>query len=1043
MRFVWVHGSYMEALDRDLLAAALELQDELLDVTENFNPLGHAGYEPLPETDTGDFDLSPGQRDSVHAINGMTNESWFFNSPLQYWGCSRQRILADPDVVSTVNDMKNLTTTVNVTLRHSVVFSGKRFQYRRLLAADALVITLLHLKDSPVGQQWERKAAALAERVSDRWDVYPPDGRISTSRPYEFQFRPMSTQDTLTLTLAYGLAISYFVMSLLKVRAVKSKVGIMITVVTQIIFAIMSSFTVCAIFNIDLSRIPRAAYPLVILAMSLENIFRLINAVIQTPSEDSTASRIGHAVGETAPVALISTSQNVLILIILSRMVSSGVSAFCIFLAVAIVFDIFYLSTFFLSVLSVDVRRTELSDALAKVSMRQHRQIPEARGWTWIEQVIHGKTALSTRIAGTFVMFGFIVIAQWHFFQQQVMLNSTIELFWNSATSLFRSSNASMLEGINQARSPTSWLRLQDHETAKELINVVKPSAHSYIAQVYDPLVFVKKGSDRTRRNSEPPLLPAYYDFINHQLTQFVVIVVLIVAALRLLISYLLYEDEANMEDERDYEDLPLLSVNHLPEGHSLDIALMGSSTRGHVISVGLDRRICVWNIRCGKPHYTLPDISPRPDGIFPVLGVATDDSSKWLAIVSPSRVTFWSLADQKWGPSASVRPLAQRPEAVFFAPKTPHEAPRLVIVRRTGTVTEMSVEEGCQPVESVICESSVQCAEPLIIRGTAQHPPRLFIISASKTGYVHVSLRTEVGWKARPLPVSLPGEAREKVHQIVAMHSLGLFIVATSTHAHIFNVEDCETLYTAEMQPMRPRSLECAYTTQRIAHIDMPSITSATMTYVDAATGDCILHTFTPSEDWDAIGLRAPSGATDGEGCEWIDATVTKRRVRNPGHYRTLSDGSVVGIRRKQKESLPCSPSDSPTSQSVAEGGLRKRFLSSRNSISSGSGNDAASLPEWEVWTISPSNRIGADEEEPLFKADERSSHLLISDIGPKVTVGLMSVAFSFGNVVKVVTVGGTERFDNMDQDDAHDVFNIGHRRRKTAASWKLKTWS
>ena len=43
------------------------------------------------------------------------------------------------------------------------------------------------------------------------------------------------------------------------------------------------------------------------LAMSLENIFRLINAVIVTPSEDSTVSRIGHAFGETAPVALAST----------------------------------------------------------------------------------------------------------------------------------------------------------------------------------------------------------------------------------------------------------------------------------------------------------------------------------------------------------------------------------------------------------------------------------------------------------------------------------------------------------------------------------------------------------------------------------------------------------------------------------------------------------------------------------------------------------------------------------------------------------------
>lgn len=719
MRSVWVHGNYMQALDPELLASALDLQDDLLGVTEEFDPRIGVIPTPCPSTDEGD--LSPSQRDAVHAINGFTNQSWFFQSPLQYWGCSRERILADNDVISTVNEMKTMSTPVNVTLRHSVVFSGKRFEYRRLLAADALVITLLHRRDSPVGRQWERKAAALAEQVTDTWDVYPPDGRISQSRLYEFQFRPISTEDTLTLALAYGLAIGYFIMSLFKVRAVKSKVGLMITVVTQIVFSIMSSFTVCAIFNIDLSRIPQAAYPLVILAMSLENIFRLINAVILTPSKDSTTSRIGHAFGETAPVALASAMQNVLILTVLSRLVSPGVSGFCIFLAFAIVFDVFYLSTFFLAVLSVDVRRTELSDALAKVSMRHHRHVlldSGTRGRTWIEQMIHGNAALSTRIAGTFVMVGFIVIAQWHFFQEQTMLNTTIGFFWESAAQIFGTSKASSLEEINQARSPTSWLRLQDHETAQELIGIIKPSAHSYIAQVYEPLVFVKKGADRSLRSREPTLLPAYYDFINHQLTQFVVIFVVVVAALRLLISYLLYEDEANIEDDNDLEDGPLLSVRHLPEGHTLDIAMLAHSSEGYIITVGLDRIILVWDLRSEGSSYALPGTTSDAGSMFPVLAIATDHESKWLAILSPFQVTFWNLADRVWGPTVAVDLFGQRPEAVFFAPRLSSEAPHLIIVRRNGTVTELFGEEGSGTEDSVISENPLICAEPLISRG-------------------------------------------------------------------------------------------------------------------------------------------------------------------------------------------------------------------------------------------------------------------------------------------------------------------------------------
>ncbi|KAG9258312.1 sterol-sensing domain of SREBP cleavage-activation-domain-containing protein [Emericellopsis atlantica] len=1031
MRSVWVHGSYMQALDPKLLVSALALQDELLGSTEDIDPRDDA-----EDTKGHPYNSSYGEptlteRDAAHAMNGFTNQSWFFHSPLQYWGCSKARILADDDVISTVNYMKTMSTAVNVTLRHSVVFSGKRFEYRRLVAADALVITLLHRRDSPIGRQWEKKAALLATQVTDEWDVYPPDGIISSSRLYEFQFRPISTQDTLTLTLAYGLAIGYFVVSLFKVRAVKSKVGLMITVVTQIVFAIMSSFTVCAVFNIDLSRIPRAAYPLVILAMSLENIFRLINAVILTPSEDSTTSRIGHAFGETAPVALASTAQNVLILTVLASVVSPGVSAFCIFLAVAIVFDVFYLATFFLAVLSVDVRRTELSDALAKVAMRQTRRAVEPRRRTWIEQVVHGQTALSTRIAGTFVMIGFVVIAQWHFFQGQTMLNTTIGLFWDSAVHLFGSSKTSELEAINQARSPTSWLRLQDHETAQELINIIKPSAHSYTAQVHDPLVFVKKGADRSSRGDEPTLLPAYYDFINHHLTQFVVIVVVVIAALRLLISYLLYEDKAHIEEEGNWEDTPLISIQHLPKGHDLDVVMLTASLDGHIVSVGLDRMIRVWNARCDRDNYALPEHPSDVGNVFPVLALAVDDASRWLAIVSPQRALFWSLTDKSWVPSVKIASLPQRPACIFFAQSNNDRSPALVVVRRDGAVTELTTDERHQTSDFVLCEDGLAYAEPLVFRGhgTIKRKARFTLLAISKKGSVCLASRTDSEWTSRQVPAAWFGS--QKPHQISGVASLGLFAVATAARVHLFDVEHCELLYTVETEMMKPRSLHFACTTQRTAHIDSPGITSLTMAYIEAETGDCILHTFLPSEDFDSIGLHAPSGATDGEGCAWGDALLTRRRVKNPGSHSVLSDGSVVGIRRRN----PREPENGGQCRGSQEG-LRNRFTSRSQ--------PRPEHIEWEAWTVSLSARAGADEERPLFSANEVPIHLLVSSLGPQVKMGMMSIVFSLGNMVKLVTVGGIERYGtNADDAAQENLLNMASRRRKGGGTWRPRGWT
>lgn len=699
MRSIWVHADYMQALNRDLLSSALELQNELLGPTIDFDPRKD---EALRQQEQPTSMLSIAQRDAAHAVNGLTNQSWLFHSPMLYWNCSASLIMTDPDIIGTVNDKKNQSTVSNITLRHSLVFSGKRFEDRRLLAADALVITLLHRRDSPIGRQWQKMSTLLPDKVSNKWDIYPANGRITNSQLYEFQFRPISSQDIASLAIAYGLALLYFLMSLSKLRAIKSKTGLTITVVTQIVFSIMSSFTICAVFNIDLSGIPRAAHPLVVLAMSLENIFRLINAVLVTPSDETSSNRIGEAFGKTAPTALESTTQNVLILLGLSRLVSPGVANFCIFAAIAIVFDFFYLSTFFLSVLSVDVRRMELGEALARASTRYRRNtsVPRDRV-SWLSHFIRGKVALSTRIAGTVIMIGFVIIAQLHFFGEGRQLFGPSDL-----PSISGDSKNSILENVYQARSPKSWLRLQDHETAREVIKVIKPTAYSYTARVFDPLVFVLKGSDRMPHRREHNLLPAAYDFANHQLTHFVTFILLVGAGLRLLTSYLLWDDEEEEEESEAQEVTPSMSVHTLSGGHSLDISMVTESKGGCFASIGLDRTIRVWNTRQGDDSYIISDTEDCENmAVFPVLALAINDRSMLLAIVSAKVVRYWNLTERRWQGSVCVDELMHKPESVFFDCTSSDRSSNLVLVRKDGHVIEIREDGGSySPVETTIC---------------------------------------------------------------------------------------------------------------------------------------------------------------------------------------------------------------------------------------------------------------------------------------------------------------------------------------------------
>lgn len=719
MRTIWVHGSYMKALDREVLLGALELQDEILGETTDFNP-----RQPTNSIESLDphVDLSRQERDTFHVINGLTNQSWFFHSPLLYWACDAETIKQDPNLLNTVNEKKTQPTSVNVTLRHSIVFSGKNFEDRRLVGADALVITLLHRPDSPVGRQWERKLERYASRKTDEWDVFPPDGRSAASQLYDFQFRPISWQDIIVLSLAYWLTITYFLLSLSKIRAVKSKLGLIVTVVVQIAMSIVSSLTVCAVLRIDLSRIPRAAYPLVLAAMSLENIFRLINSVILTPSDHNTSSRIGYAFGETGHVALASVTQNFLILWGLSKVVSSGVSAFCTFAAIAILFDFFYLSTFFLSVLSVDVRRTELSDALDKASFQQHRSSLDARPrQSLVDAVLQGRVGLSTRIAGTIVMLGFVVVAQWHFVETASARSPAglLRLLWRAARP---EASPSPYAEIHQARNPKSWLRLQDHETAKEVINVIKPWAHSYIARVHEPVNFVIKGANRNPSSGARLFPDAVYDFAHHQLTPFIVTVLIIVALVRLLMNYLLWDEMAEARGEYDMDDEPLISVKNLVNGHELDVAKLAAAPDSHVVSAGLDRKIRVWNLRYDFAGHVLSMPRSPLESPFPVLAMAVDDDSNWLALLSTGHVLLWNMNEQEWGPSMPVELYAQRPEGFFFGPTRRRALRSIIIVRHNGTIVELWPDVP-DSTEHVVCKSPLVCAVSITEKGTFHVP--------------------------------------------------------------------------------------------------------------------------------------------------------------------------------------------------------------------------------------------------------------------------------------------------------------------------------
>ncbi|KAI1377240.1 sterol-sensing domain of SREBP cleavage-activation-domain-containing protein [Hypoxylon crocopeplum] len=1018
MRSIWVHGSYFQALDKDVLLSALELQDELLGPTVNFNPRQQIGNS-IDLANASTTNLTPAQRDAYHVVNGLTNESWFFQSPLQYWSCSSENIERDDDIIGTANERKRQPTSVNVTLRHSIVFSGKRFQDRRLVAADALVITLVHHRDSPVGRMWEERVQALKYKMADHWDVfdYSPSGKICEL--YEFQFRPMSTQDIFLLGVAYSLVLVYFLISLSKLRAVKSKVGLMVTVIAQILLAIFSSFTVCAILKIDLSRIPRLGYPVVIFSMSLENVFRLINAVILTPSEHSTSNRIGQAFGETGHIALASVTQNLLILYGLSRVVSPGVSAFCTFAAIALIFDFFYLATFFLSVLSVDVRRTELSDALAKASIRSRRSASETQSrQTWIDAMLQGRIAMSTRIAGTIVMVGFVLIAQWHFFENESVARALSRIA--RITPKYKNLSAtSPLTEVHQGRSPASWLGLQDHETARELIHVIKPDAHSYIARVFHPTIFVLKGSDRNLSANEPWFPPAVYDFARHQSAPFIVTVLVIAAAVCLLMNYLLWDELADSARGGGSDSEKLLSVRTLTRGHTLDVALLSACSDGHLVSVGLDRVVRVWDIKAGGKSYVLGD---GEDSFipFPILAMCIDEESHWLALLSSTKVLLWNLVELQWGPVIRAEPDRHKPEAFFFTCDDSATIPPLLLVRRDGVITELKIGQAGPNSYMLTKESTIASMSFLTEKGFPAQ-----VIASTREGQVLVATQEGSSWTSDVMGVSNLNE-RELV-SIQALPELGFFLIIRSQTVDLVDSQTLRAIYTFRVDPIQPKSVKCFHSRPRRMRCGSVALWSFTLAYLNTYTRDLVVQTYSPQNEGESLCFCDPASPTRKTCCPWQRAKESRRVIKNPGLWDALPSGIMVGIRRKNSDKSRANVDYCHDQSHQPLGGLRRRHHTSQPTNCHISQQD-----NWEVWIFSHFGKQETWETLPLCPKIEDDGHLYVTNLGPMVRIGRSSLAVGLSNVIKVIMVGN-ERFETGDDSQPGDgVPPLASRRRK-----------
>ncbi|KAJ4367315.1 hypothetical protein N0V83_006896 [Neocucurbitaria cava] len=996
VRQVWVHGDYMNAIDLRVLREATYVQDVLIGSGFDRESTAHSNNPKLSSDPRGCVVPGPG-------------EKWGWHSPLMYWDCSLSVLEEDRDLLGTINAHTRSHSALNITLRPSTVFAGKTFSNTKLRAADALVITVFDQTQSNLGDIWDSRSRQLATELQSDWTIFPRDGHVTRNRLYEFRFRPMTLSDDLFLAASYLVTAVYVILRMMQLRAVKSWFGLLVTI--------------------------------------YDDIFRLINVVLETPPEMPPPQRIGNALGEVGHLSVAIAFQNLALLYLCSRLVTPWVADFCVFAAVTLVFDLVFHLTFFVAVLSVDVQRMELSDSLERTELTQPKKKSRQERQAWLSALREGTLPLSTRFAGTVAIFSIIIAINWHFFDSNDKHMSFKILRQKFLSRRYKRNNDSTwsLPPINQARTPAEWLRIQDHNTARELFGFIKPGAHSFVARIYDPLLVVSKGaSGRDRPQPPTSLLEGLRRFTQAHAFPAALISVFLIAGVTLLMNYLLWTGlPEDVDEEEDQETI--LSVKTLPTQQTLDVVRLSSCAKGHLATISLDRSTAIWlHGRSGYLHTTLQTATMKPK-LWPIYASAMDEGGSLLALCADTgQVGLWSTTASRFLMFPKVDIRGQVPILFAFTTlttRTDAEKICLMIVSPDGYLTELEARTGIHHTKQItpkqiVCAQLYTCA-----KGNNS------LVFVTKPGEVHIlslndnsNSTTEVVAGLDPGPP--PGSNPAKIQCIQGVPSLGLIFALRDEEAEVFDFNSRALIHSFQIGHIKPHSFRVMHSARRFCACGAPTVHYLSVAYAEQDTDHMIMQTFT--QDDTATSQICLGKAPDREKYQCFGFDCAKESVHYvepAGVWESTSALGVVGIRRgvgSTASPLAASDDGNPAADSFPlASALKQRARKQRapNGLFSAldsafssriqTSTTAGDADTWEAWTLSStgefySRPLAPDDPEGTMESCAEDD-LFVAAPGPISRLGKRSIAVGFGDTAKIITLG-KESFDgSMNIDDGN----------------------
>ncbi|KAK7224999.1 hypothetical protein V2G26_013002 [Clonostachys chloroleuca] len=981
-RQAWVCGRWMQALDKDTLVDAVEAQNYLVS-DHGAHPASH--------------DQSPSARVVNHDADSSTV---FVHSILDNWDCSAQAIVSDNDILGNLSRALHRKSSANITLRPASVFKKFGLTKSHKPAADTIVITMLTRDGSTAGAHWDEGSVSLKE-TRPQWNILR-DTQPAALAKVHYLFT--TSQDQLIILSLYILGFLYAGLVMSRRAILQSGLWLLGSIALEVSLVTLISRHISSSIGIAISTVPFACYPLLVLSQCLFNVNHLISKVKKVYSYADQAKLLSLALLDMGIAPLVRTLQATAILMVLLLISpAAGLSNFCRFAMLSLALDLFIFYTFFIAAFVTNLRVPELDDTKSE---QQETSQPPKPTWNMKQHWSTNHILMTTGLI-YFMACHFYDIRSWLTFLANINFSSRIpinSLNWHSHASSYDLSPSGSLLG---------WLRAQEPDTLRELLQSVTTQSSSFIVKSYAPLrVFTQPdarnatlavtddSTSSTPISAMLPLAPFLLTLIGFHTTY--------------------YSSTETVEDEKDEQAAGRETSNslarRLDQRHTLDIYLLTSCAGRFMVSVGFDHQIWLWNLEGPTPTSEQIASTNEHEISWPISLVAIDDHAEWVAICSrKGQVLLWNRRHQKFEQELSVSSnekvikcffLKADTSAQRLGPQRAETLSSLLLVLDSGRMIDVDLNgKGCNTVQ--ICEKPIKSTSLVSINRYAA--PKLITVTADES--IFMSANRERRWMTVPLQVAPLDNLKATQIQplqfsmIPTLRGVASVYNEGSSELLLLDILSGNVIYTFKTHPLRHQSLRAIHTTpQQCVYCGSIAVASFTIAYTEKTCGGrftmktvAIPQTFGPDYYRSRlICLRSERDVRERRCMGFSSGQESTYSMAEPGSWEASGANGVAGVRRVMSSSI------AQTQRHAQSTGLWRRDVKCRSSQGSGGGTKQY---RWEAWTMTAQGEINTHE---------LTTGLLAVSPGPVCRVGQNGIGVGLADRIVLLQFGKQLRDDD-----------------------------